>query len=142
MLHEPTAKSYLIRAAYDWCVSQGYAPYLAVYVDGHVQVPMEFVKDHQIVLNIAPASVANLHIDDRWIRFNARFSGVSKEIFAPVDHVLAVFARETSVGLTFPVNPADFDDEILDKSGKNVDHAESQNNSSEPLTKPYLNRVK
>ena len=142
MLHEPTAKSYLIRAAYEWCVDQGYAPYLVVYVDNHVEVPMEFVKDHQIVLNIAPASVSNLQIDESLIRFNARFSGISKEIFAPVDHVLAIFSRENSAGLTFPVNPADFGDEILDKSRKNVDHAESQKKSSEPLTKPYLNRVK
>ena len=142
MLHDLTARPYLVRAAYDFCVNEGYTPYLLVYVDSHVEVPMQFVRDNQIVLNMSPSSVAGLHIDNELIQFKARFSGVPKDIFVQIDHVLAIFARETNVGLTFPVNPADFDEMPLDKSMKNVDHAESQKKSSEPLTRPHLNRVK
>ena len=142
MIHEPTARPFLVRAAYEWCVKENLTPFLAVYVDEHVEVPMEFVKDHQIVLNISPTSVVGLTMGDDMIHFSARFSGIAKEIFVPMDHVIALFAKETQVGLTFPVNPDDFDENYLDKSVKNREDADCQKKSSETLTKPYLNRVK
>ena len=142
MIHEPTARPFLIRAAYEWCLKENLTPYLLVYVDEHVEVPMEFVKDHQIILNLSPTSIIDLNMADDLICFSARFSGVSKEIFVPVDHVLAIFARETNVGMTFSVNPKDFDENYLDKSVKNVEDSENQRKSSKPLTRPYLNRIK
>ena len=46
---EPSTKPYLMRAIYDWCVDSGYTPYLSVTVDSATRVPMEYVKDGQIV---------------------------------------------------------------------------------------------
>ena len=111
MLHEATARPYLIRAVYDWCVNQGLTPYIVFYVDAAVRVPAAYVKDNQIVLNISPSATGHLTIDDEFIEFNARFAGQPHRIIAPVNHVLAVFARETQQGFQFPVNPDDFETE-------------------------------
>lgn len=100
----PSTKPYLIRALYDWCVDNGFTPYLAVFVDANVQVPMEYVKNDEIVLNISPTSSQGLAIDNDWISFKARFGGVPKEIMLPVSHVMAIYARENGQGMSFPVH--------------------------------------
>ncbi|NDF45174.1 MAG: ClpXP protease specificity-enhancing factor, partial [Betaproteobacteria bacterium] len=56
MLHAPDASStrpYLLRALYEWCTDNGYTPYVAVLVDDTVQVPQEYVKNGEIVLNVS-----------------------------------------------------------------------------------------
>jgi hypothetical protein len=45
---------YFLRALYEWCVDSGYAPHISVKVDARCKVPMAFVKEGQIVLNIGP----------------------------------------------------------------------------------------
>ncbi|MBP7413565.1 MAG: ClpXP protease specificity-enhancing factor, partial [Giesbergeria sp.] len=47
-----TTRPYLIRALHEWCTDNGFTPYLAVRVDDSVQVPREYVKDGEIVLNV------------------------------------------------------------------------------------------
>ena len=42
----------LIRALYDWCTDNGFTAYVAVFVDSSVQVPSEYVKNGEIVLNV------------------------------------------------------------------------------------------
>ncbi len=96
-----STKPYLIRALYEWCTDSGYTPQLLVSVDAHTRVPMGFVKDGQIVLNISAGATRNLVLDNDWIQFSARFGGVSHEISVPVDRVLAIFARENGQGLHF-----------------------------------------
>lgn len=96
-----STKPYLVRAIYEWCVDSGYTPYLSVAVDAHTRVPMEFVKDGQIVLNLSPAATRNLTMDNAWIQFSARFGGVSREIHIPMDAVLGIFARENGEGMGF-----------------------------------------
>ncbi|MFM2054499.1 MAG: hypothetical protein RL456_2536, partial [Pseudomonadota bacterium] len=48
-----STRPYLIRALHDWCTDNGYTPLIAVHVDSSVRVPMEFVKNHEIVLNVS-----------------------------------------------------------------------------------------
>ena len=69
---------YFLRALYEWCVDSGYAPHISVKVDGRCKVPTAFVKDGQIVLNIGPNAVRNMNIDNEWVTFSARFSGVAQ----------------------------------------------------------------
>ncbi|MGB9130873.1 MAG: ClpXP protease specificity-enhancing factor [Thiobacillus sp.] len=102
---EISTKPYLIRALYEWCSDSGYTPQLLVSVDGRTRVPPGFVKDGQIVLNISAGATRNLTLENDWIRFSARFGGVSHEIAVPVDQVAAIFARENGQGLHF--EPAD-----------------------------------
>ena len=48
-------RPYLLRAFYDWLLDNQLTPHLVVDVTRpDVQVPMEFARDGQIVLNIAP----------------------------------------------------------------------------------------
>ena len=101
-----STRPYLIRALHDWCTDNGFTPYLAVYVSGSVQVPMEYVKNNEIVLNVGFEATSGLQMGNEFIEFKARFGGVSREIVVPVDHVVAIYARENGQGMAFPV-PAD-----------------------------------
>lgn len=92
---------YFLRALYEWCVDNGFTPYVTVRVDKSTRVPQAYVKDGQIVLNIGPAAVRNLNMDNTWLTFSARFGGVSQTIEAPVGNVLAIYARETGEGMSF-----------------------------------------
>ncbi len=99
---QPSTRPYLIRALHEWCCDNGFTPYLAVAVDASVQVPREFVKDGEIVLNTSYDATGNLSLGNDFIEFKARFGGVAREIVVPVDHVLAIYARENGQGMAFP----------------------------------------
>jgi stringent starvation protein B len=96
-----STKPYLIRAIYEWCSDSGLTPYLAVAVDKNCRVPMEFVKEGEIVLNIGASATPNLLIDNDWVGFSARFGGVAREISVPVSAVIGIYAKENGQGLFF-----------------------------------------
>ena len=98
----PSTKPYLIRALHQWCTDFGFTPFLAVFVDERVEVPMEFVKNNEIVLNISSEACHQLHIENDSISFQARFGGMPKKVLVPVTHVLAIYARENGQGMSFP----------------------------------------
>ena len=97
-----STRPYLIRALHDWCTDNGFTPYLAVYVDRSVQVPLEYVKNNEIVLNIGFEATSGLKLGNEFIEFKARFGGRAREIVVPVDHVVAIYARENGQGMAFP----------------------------------------
>jgi stringent starvation protein B len=103
-----STRPYLIRALHDWCTDNGFTPYVAVHVDATVRVPMEYVKNNEIVLNVGFEATTALKIGNEAIEFKARFGGVSREIVVPVDHVIAIYARENGQGMAFP-SPAGAD---------------------------------
>ncbi|UZD55427.1 ClpXP protease specificity-enhancing factor [Caldimonas aquatica] len=98
-----STRPYLIRALHDWCTDNGFTPYIAVYVDASVQVPMEYVKNHEIVLNVSFDATSGLRLGNDFIEFRARFGGVARDIVVPVDHVIAIYARENGQGMAFPI---------------------------------------
>jgi len=98
-----STRPYLIRALHDWCTDNGFTPYVAVFVDASVQVPTEYVKNNEIVLNIGFEATTGLKLGNELIEFKARFGGASREIVVPVDHVIAIYARENGQGMAFPV---------------------------------------
>ena len=100
---ETSTKPYLLRALYEWCTDNGYTPYIVVSVDARTRVPMEFVKNGEIVLNISFEATGNLKMDNDFIHFKARFGGVAREIEVPVDNVSAIYARENGQGMAFEV---------------------------------------
>jgi stringent starvation protein B len=95
--------AYLIRAIHEWCVDNALTPHLLVKVDAYTRVPMAFVKNGEIVLNINYTAVKDLHIDNDAVVFSARFSGVAQHIYVPIGRVAGVFARENSQGMFFEV---------------------------------------
>lgn len=103
---EPSGSStrpYLIRALHEWCTDNGFTPYVAVHVDDRVQVPTEYVKNSEIVLNVGFEATSGLKLGNEFIEFKARFGGVARDIVVPVDHVVAIYARENGQGMAFPV---------------------------------------
>jgi stringent starvation protein B len=101
-----STRPYLVRALHDWCTDNGFTPYIAVFVGPGVQVPMEYVKNNEIVLNVSFEATSNLRLGNDFIEFKARFGGVTREIIVPVEHVVAIYARENGQGMAFPVPAA------------------------------------
>ncbi len=101
-----STRPYLVRAIFEWCVDAGFTPHVLVHVDAHTRVPAGYVKEGQIVLSIGGNAVRDLAIDNDWITFSARFSGVSQEIAIPINRVAAIFARENGQGMHFEVEEA------------------------------------
>ncbi len=101
-----STRPYLVRALHDWCTDNGFTPYIAVFVDDHVQVPKEYVKNNEIVLNVGFEATSALKLGNELIEFKARFGGTSREIAVPIDHVIAIYARENGQGMAFPM-PSD-----------------------------------
>jgi stringent starvation protein B len=106
---EISNKPYLIRAIYEWCADAGYTPYIGVKVDQNTRVPIEYVKNGEIVLSVSLQATRNLTIGNDMIQFSARFNGVSREIAVPIYAVASIFARETGRGMFFEpeATPAD-----------------------------------
>lgn len=96
-----STKPYLIRAIHEWCSDQGYTPYLVVAVRNKMQVPMEYVKNGEIVLNISYNACRNLTLGNDFVTFSARFNGISREIAVPVGAVVSIFAKENGEGMGF-----------------------------------------
>ena len=139
---DPSTKPYLMRAIYDWCVDSGYTPYLSVTVDSVTRVPMEYVKDGQIVLNIGPIAVERFKLGNDLIEFSARFNGTGRDISIPIGVVSAIYARENGQGLSFEVTASD-----AAPSAPSADSGEGADKDNppgppRPTGKPSLRRVK
>jgi stringent starvation protein B len=105
-----STRPYLIRALHDWCTDNGFTPYLAVYVDETVKVPFEHVKNNEIVLNVSFDATHSLELSNEAVQFKARFGGIAREIYIPVDHVIAIYSRENGQGMAFPApNPSEIE---------------------------------
>jgi len=99
-------RPYLLRALYEWIVDNGCTPHIAVQADRpDVQVPLGFVKDGQIVLNISPSAAQGLSMTDEALSFQARFGGVAHKLYVPVGAVVAIYARENGQGMAFNAEP-------------------------------------
>ena len=129
----PSNKPYLIRALHQWCTDFGFTPFIAVFVDGRVEVPMEYVKNNEIVLNLSLEACHQLQIENDWIGFQARFGGVPRKIMVPVSHVLAIYARENGQGMSFPFDPS---------NGPDVKAGLDKESEKQKQAKPSLRIVK
>jgi stringent starvation protein B len=143
----PSSKPYLIRAIYEWCNDNGFAPYLAVSVDAATKVPRAFVKDGEIVLNIGPEATQGLVMGNDEICFQARFNGAAQSISVPVARVLAIYARENGQGMAFEVASAEAD--ASDGKSQESDEAVAASPvdskpaaTPPPSGRPHLTRIK
>jgi stringent starvation protein B len=96
-----STKPYMLRAMHEWCVDNNLTPHLVVAVNSRTRVPMAYVKDGEIVLNINYGATRDLHMDNESVVFSARFGGVSQNIYVPMDAVRGIFARENGQGMFF-----------------------------------------
>ena len=140
-----STKPYMLRAIHEWCVDNGLTPHLLVAVNAQTRVPMAYVKDGEIVLNLNYAATKDLHMDNDAVVFSARFGGVSQNMYIPMNAVKGIFARENGQGMFF---------EAEEKSDESVGNQEpnalasvpssSDKETSEPakVKKPILTIVK
>jgi stringent starvation protein B len=139
----PSTRPYLIRALYEWCTENGFTPYVAVKVDGSVQVPREYVQGGEIVLNVSMDATSSLKLGNEFIEFKARFGGKPRDIMVPIHRVMAIYARENGQGMAFPVS----DEEPATANLTAVDKAQASGVDDEPTPpptpgRPSLTRVK
>ncbi|MCH1920797.1 ClpXP protease specificity-enhancing factor [Shewanella sp. A3A] len=101
------SRPYLLQAYFQWLLDNNLTPHLVV--DATVpgtQVPVQYVKDGQIVLNIAPSAVGNLQLGNEFVEFSARFGGVPQQLILPMQSVVAIYARENGAGTVFDMEDA------------------------------------
>jgi stringent starvation protein B len=140
-----STKPYLIRAIHEWCVDQGFTPYLAVKVDATTRVPREFVKDGEIVLNVGIEATHQLSMGNEEITFQARFGGRSFPVVVPIERIAAIYARENGEGMAFEVTETaretdgETPDANEDKTSSGVAPAPT---SERPSVRPFLTRIK
>ena len=146
MAEQISTKPYFIRALHEWCTDNGFTPHLLVGVDGQTKVPMGYVKDGEIVLNLNYAATKDLHIGNEAVTFSARFGGVSNNLYVPIDAVRGIFARENGQGMFFQ---AEIQSELIaDQSadGKQIEAVVTDlplvEGKSKEVKKPTLKLVK
>lgn len=144
-----STRPYLIRALYEWCSDQGFTPYVAVKVDGSVQVPREYVQGDEIVLNISMDATSGLKLGNEFIEFKARFGGKARDIMVPMNRVMAIYARENGQGMAFPVTDTGTDpvdasvsSEPADVSSTDTDPPQPRPAGPSSAGRPALKRVK
>lgn len=139
-----STKPYLVRAIFEWCVDQGFTPYMTVVVGPRTRVPREFVKDGQIVLNVGPDATNQLLLGNEEITFQARFNGVAFPVVVPIDAVAAIYAKENAQGMAFEVT-AHADAEMVavdDASAEPPADDTTDPSPNSPAGRPRLTRVK
>ncbi|MDP1573311.1 MAG: ClpXP protease specificity-enhancing factor [Coxiellaceae bacterium] len=104
-----SSRPYFLRALHEWIVANALTPHLMVdaTVFG-VSVPEQHVKEGKIVLNVSPQAVVGLSLTNDWVTFDARFSGVTRNIRLPMASITAIYALENGRGMVF--EEEDFDD--------------------------------
>jgi stringent starvation protein B len=99
----PSTKPYLIRAIHEWCMDNGFRPFVAVVVDATTVVPREFVRNGEIVLNVSTQATNRLQLGNSFVEFEARFGGVARQVSIPVENISAIYAAENGQGMAFDV---------------------------------------
>lgn len=147
-------RPYLLQAYYDWLMDNELTPHVVVdaFVPG-TQVPQQYVKDGQIVLNITSSAVGNLQIGHEYIEFNARFGGVPQQVVLPMASIVAIYARENGAGTVFDLEEAyQLEDDEFESGLSVVEEAEDEDvvieavdetpKTSEPKRRGHLTLVK
>src|SRR5450830_1045549 len=139
---EVSTKPYLLRAIYEWCTDNGYTPHIAVVVDARTRVPMQFVKNGEIVLNISFEATSGLKMDDNVIAIYARENGQGMAFEAPA--VLAVGEQADDQPEAAPTQPLGL---ASVPASEKVESGSEENHDNEPEPpkkggRPVLTRIK
>lgn len=128
-----SSRPYLVRSLYEWIVDNDCTPHMLVNAEyPAVQVPQGFASDGQIVLNISPSAVRNLHMDNDAVSFEGRFGGVSHSLYVPAGAILGIYARENGQGMVFELDPPLDDEDDLHDDGIEPDDDGPPDGGSQP----------
>jgi stringent starvation protein B len=130
------SRPYLLRALNEWIVDNGATPQILIdSTNAEVEIPDSVRTRDKVVLNISPNAVRDLQIDNEFVSFVARFSGVSHGVLVPIDAVEAIYARENGQGMMFPEPEPGAD-------ADGVDDDASDDGQSQKKGKPDLKVIK
>ena len=123
-------KPYIVKAYYDWISDNELTPYIMVDVNVYgVLVPMGYVTDGQIVLNISGGAIGVISLGKDAIEFSARFGGKLEHIVVPYGAIGAIYAKETGAGTSLPIeHPVDVEEEPR-ATLKSVDNSKQSTSS-------------
>jgi stringent starvation protein B len=135
---------YLLRGIHEWILDNDLTPHILVDANQEkVLVPLQFVQDGKIVLNIAPHAISNMLLDNEAVSFSARFSGVVESIYIPVHAIRAIYASENGQGMVFPEEQSedtDIEQSNTEASEKTDESAKTKTSSSKKA--PFLKVIK
>lgn len=129
MISDPnmtSMKPYVVRAIHEWITDNGLTALMVLDAEYEgIRVPAGIAEDKKIVLNISTGATQNLEMDNEFISFNARFSGISQAIIVPLGAITAIYARENGKGMMFEVDKDDYDhlpesDSLVEKKGSHL----------------------
>lgn len=130
-------RPYLARAIYEWICDHQLTPYLLVDATRpFTDVPVQFIQDGQIVLNVAPHAVHRFNMGNDAISFSARFGGVSKDIYIPLAALMGIYARENGQGLFF--DPDEYANDSSIENNLNSNQSQTETTEDTPKKKPSL----
>jgi stringent starvation protein B len=148
-------KPYIVRAFYQWISDNQLTPYIAVDVNVYgVLVPMAYVTDGQIVLNVSMSAVGSISLADDAIELSARFGGKLEQIVVPYGAIAAIYAKENGAGTSLAIEhpEPEVSEEVTSPKPKglssvtsdkqSIDKATSNTNSSKAKGKPSLKVIK
>lgn len=102
-------RPYFVRAMHEWLSDNGFTPYLMVDINTpNLLAPTEYAQDGRLVLAISYQATNNLLMDNDGISFAARFGGVSKDVWIPMQAVLGIYAKEDTEHSLF-FDPSEYD---------------------------------
>lgn len=137
-------RSYLVKALNEWILDNNCTPYILVnaYEKG-VEVPQNFVKDGQIVLNISPIAVQALLISHEGVEFHGRFGGIPTRVYVPTAAIMGIYAKENGQGMIFEYgtekpDPPDVSGSDQDSGGQ----GDSKKTEKPTASRPSLRVVK
>lgn len=115
------SRPYLLRALNEWIVDNGATPQILIdSTNSDVEIPDSVRTRDKVVLNISPSAVRDLQIDNEFVSFVARFSGVSHGVLVPIAAVEAIYARENGQGMMFPEPEPGADDDSGEASSEDA----------------------
>ncbi len=133
-------KPYIIRAIYEWSVDNHLTAQILVNTDyAGVVVPVQYIENSRIILNIHPDAVDQLIIGNFEITFAARFAGKSYRIVIPVAAVMAIYGRENGQGVVFEEEPQPLSERVS-SIDDDLDTKDVQDGA--PVEAPHLKLVK
>lgn len=140
MSANPT-KPYLIRSIYDWCIDSDFTPFISVKAYPGLGMPIEYVKNDEIIFNISAGAVHDLMISNEIICFMARFNGVSRKLEIPMSAIKGIFAKEVNQGIAFTLDKGNENQKILSNEESNT-APDSLTYQSKDTSKPNLRVIK
>ena len=99
-------KSYLVRAAYEYCIDHGHSPFLVASTDGNATLE-QHAAGGQITLNLSNQAVRDFYIDRENLCFSTRFNGVVTYIKVPMSAVLWLGCPHNNCGVGFEVGASE-----------------------------------